>query len=204
VTGVQTCALPISNGLRSILRQDPDVILVGEIRDGETAEIAIHASLTGHLVFSTLHTNDSAGAITRLIDMGIESFLVSSSVVAIIAQRLVRKLCDTCKKSYSPEPAELEKLGLTTNPLKPYLFFRADGCPDCLKTGYRGRIGIYELLKIDDEVRSQILARMDSTTIKNHAIEKGLVTLRADGARQVLLGVTTTDEILRVTQVDVR
>ena len=194
--------LTFSNGLRSILRQDPDVILVGEIRDGETAEIAIHASLTGHLVFSTLHTNDSAGAITRLIDMGIEPFLVSSSVVAIIAQRLVRKLCNQCKKPYSPQPAELEKLGFSGEKKGEGPFYKAGGCPECLNTGYRGRLGIYELLMIDDEVRSEILNKIDSNSIKSHAIRKGLATLRDDGARQVLNGVTTTDEVLRVTQVD--
>lgn len=195
--------LTFSNGLRSILRQDPDVILVGEIRDSETAEIAIHASLTGHLVFSTLHTNDSAGAITRLIDMGIESFLVSSSVVAIIAQRLVRKLCDACKISYVPQAAELEKLGLSADSSRPPLFYRAGGCTECLQTGYRGRMGIYELLMVDDAVRTEILGKVDSTSIKNHAVEKGLVTLRVDGTRQILAGVTTTDEVLRVTQVDI-
>lgn len=194
--------LTFSNGLRSILRQDPDVILVGEIRDGETAEIAIHASLTGHLVFSTLHTNDSAGAITRLIDMGIEPFLVSSSVIAIIAQRLVRKLCNQCRKPYAPQRAELEKLGLPGEKKTETPFYRAGGCSECLSTGYRGRLGIYELLMIDDDVRSEILNKTDSNSIKSHAIRKGLMTLRDDGARQVLNGVTTTDEVLRVTQVD--
>jgi len=194
--------LTFSSGLRSILRQDPDVILVGEIRDSETAEIAIHASLTGHLVFSTLHTNDSAGAITRLIDMGIEPFLVSSSVVAIIAQRLVRKLCDSCKISYMPQPAELLKLGMSGEQTEKVLFYKAGGCSECLNTGYRGRLGIYEFLLVDDAIRAEILNKVDSTTIKNHAVLKGLVTLREDGARQVLNGVTTTDEVLRVTQVD--
>ncbi|MBI1821536.1 MAG: type II secretion system ATPase GspE [Nitrospirae bacterium] len=194
--------LTFANGLRSILRQDPDVILVGEIRDSATAEIAIHASLTGHLVFSTLHTNDSAGAIARLIDMGIEPFLVSSSLVAIIAQRLVRKLCKACKKNYSPLAEELEKLGLSEAKTGPPSFYRATGCPECLNTGYKGRIGIYELLLIDDAVRAEILSKVDSTTIKTHAIQKGLITLREDGARQVVAGVTTTDEVLRVTQID--
>jgi general secretion pathway protein E len=194
--------LTFAGGLRSILRQDPDVILVGEIRDGETAEIAIHASLTGHLVFSTLHTNDSAGAIARLIDMGIEPFLVSSSVAAIIAQRLVRKLCSACRKAYTPLPEELKKIGLSDEKPAGLVFYRAVGCPECLNTGYRGRVGIYELLLIDDEARGQILNKVDSTTIKNQAIRKGMATLREDGARQVMEGVTTTDEVLRVTQID--
>jgi general secretion pathway protein E len=194
--------LTFAGGLRSILRQDPDVILVGEIRDGETAEIAIHASLTGHLVFSTLHTNDSAGAIARLIDMGIEPFLVSSSVAAIIAQRLVRKLCFACRKGYTPLPEELKKIGLSVKKPAGLVFYRAVGCPECLNTGYRGRVGIYELLLIDDEARGQILSKVDSTTIKNQAIQKGMATLREDGARQVMEGVTTTDEVLRVTQID--
>ncbi|MHB8482737.1 MAG: type II secretion system ATPase GspE [Nitrospiria bacterium] len=192
--------LTFANGLRSILRQDPDVILVGEIRDSATAEIAIHASLTGHLVFSTLHTNDSAGAITRLVDMGIEPFLISSSLVAIIAQRLVRELCTACKKNYTPLAEELESLELSEAKTGSPSFYRATGCPECLNTGYKGRIGIYEMLLIDDAVRAEILNKVDSTTIKTNAVQKGLVTLRDDGARQVVAGVTTMDEVLRVTQ----
>jgi len=192
--------LTFANGLRSILRQDPDVIMVGEIRDAETAEIAIHASLTGHLVFSTLHTNDTAGAITRLIDMGIEPFLVSSSVVAIIAQRLVRCICSRCREGFTPTKEELAKLGLKTR-TEP-TFFRAVGCPECMRTGYHGRTGIYEILLIDDEVRQMILGKMDSGRIKNQAIAKGMRTLRDDGARKVMSGVTTMEEVLRVTQDD--
>jgi general secretion pathway protein E len=192
--------LTFANGLRSILRQDPDVIMVGEIRDAETAEIAIHASLTGHLVFSTLHTNDTAGAITRLIDMGIEPFLVSSSVVSIIAQRLVRCICSHCREGFTPTREELAKLGVKvkTEPT----FFRAVGCPECMRTGYHGRTGIYEILLIDDEVRQMILGKMDSGRIKNRAIERGMRTLRDDGARKVMSGVTTMEEVLRVTQDD--
>jgi general secretion pathway protein E len=192
--------LTFANGLRSILRQDPDVIMVGEIRDAETAEIAIHASLTGHLVFSTLHTNDTAGAITRLIDMGIEPFLVSSSVVAIIAQRLVRCICSHCREGFTPTREELAKLGVKvkTEPT----FFRAVGCADCMRTGYHGRTGIYEILLIDDDVRQMILGKMDSGRIKARAIEKGMRTLRDDGARKVISGVTTMEEVLRVTQDD--
>jgi general secretion pathway protein E len=208
-------SLTFAAGLRSILRQDPDVIMVGEIRDGETAEIAIHASLTGHLVFSTLHTNDAAGAVTRLLDMGIEPFLVASSVVAIVAQRLVRVLCPACRQAYRPTPAELAKLGIGS--FRPFpadpgpgpdsatsvMFFKAGGCPECLDTGYRGRIGIYEILVMDDEVRAMILTKADANAIKARAVERGMTTLREDGARKVLDGVTTTEEVLRVTAEDV-
>lgn len=191
--------LTFANGLRSILRQDPDVIMVGEIRDMETAQIAIHASLTGHLVFSTLHTNDAAGAITRLLDMEIEPFLVTSSVTAIVAQRLVRLICKTCRAPYVPTEEELSKLGLTKGQGQLY---RGKGCPDCMNTGYRGRSGIYEILIIDDEVRGMILTRVDSMQIKTHALSKGMISLREDGARKILEGITTTEEVLRVTQDD--
>jgi general secretion pathway protein E len=193
--------LTFANGLRSILRQDPDVIMVGEIRDAETAEIAIHASLTGHLVFSTLHTNDTSGAVARLVDMGIEPFLVSSSVVAIIAQRLVRCICPHCREAHTPTPEELAKLGFKTGTSRP-TFYRAVGCAECRRTGYHGRTGIYEILLIDDEIRQMILSKVDSGRIKNRAIEKGMRTLRDDGARKVVSGVTTMEEILRVTQED--
>jgi general secretion pathway protein E len=192
--------LTFASGLRSILRQDPDVIMVGEIRDVETAEIAIHASLTGHLVFSTLHTNDSAGAITRLLDMGIEPFLVSSSVVAIVAQRLVRLICPSCRVGYSPSAEELKKLSLNTEDGKKKTFFRGRGCPNCMNTGYRGRSGIYEILVLDDEIRNLILSKADANTIKNCAVKKRMTTLKQDGAAKVMRGVTTTEEALRVTQ----
>jgi general secretion pathway protein E len=192
--------LTFANGLRSILRQDPDVIMVGEIRDVETAEIAIHASLTGHLVFSTLHTNDSAGAITRLLDMGIEPFLVSSSVVAIIAQRLIRMVCPDCRAGYSPPLEELEKLGLVSKNEKGRTFYRGQGCAACMNTGYRGRTGIYEILVLDDEIRNLILSKTDANTIKNRAVEKGMITLKQDGAGKITRGMTTTEEVLRVTQ----
>lgn len=192
-------ALTFANGLRSILRQDPDIIMVGEIRDVETAEIAIHASLTGHLVFSTLHTNDAAGAITRLLDMGIEPFLVSSSVLAIIAQRLVRVVCPDCRHAYTPTTEELDKLSL-----KPdrggLTFYRGIGCAQCMKTGYRGRTGIYEILLMDDELRQMVLSKTDANVIKNRAVAKGMRVLREDGARKVMQGITTTEEVLRVTQ----
>ncbi|MEW6683216.1 MAG: type II secretion system ATPase GspE [Nitrospirota bacterium] len=196
--------LTFAAGLRSILRQDPDVIMVGEIRDGETAEIAIHASLTGHLVFSTLHTNDAAGAITRLLDMGIEPFLVASSLVAIVAQRLVRILCPACRQPYQPAAEELVKLGIRADRAKGATAFRVGGCAACLSTGYRGRTGIYELLVLDDESRALVLAKADANTIKARAIAHGMRTLREDGARKVLSGITTTEEVLRVTSEDVR
>ncbi len=193
--------LTFASGLRSIVRQDPDVILVGEIRDLETAEIAIQAALTGHLVFSTLHTNDSASAVTRLIDMGIEPFLVTSSVNAIFAQRLVREICPTCKQGYFPEDESLQEIGLTKEMLqKEGYLYRGAGCPECLGTGYRGRTGIYEILLMSDAIKNTILKSSDSTIIKNQAISEGLHTLRQDGARKVEDGHTTIEEVLRVTQ----
>jgi general secretion pathway protein E len=191
--------LTFANGLRSILRQDPDVIMIGEIRDLETAEIAIHASLTGHLVFSTLHTNDAAGAITRLIDMGIEPFLVASSIVAIIAQRLVRLSCKQCRRPYHPANQELMKLGIRESP-SDILFYRAEGCPGCAHTGYHGRVGIYEVLLIDDDVRRLIMEKRDSATIKKSAVDHGMRLLKDEGVEKVLHGLTTTEEVMRITQ----
>jgi len=195
--------LTFANGLRSILRQDPDVIMVGEVRDLETAEIAIQASLTGHLVFSTLHTNDSAGAITRLIDMGIEPFLASSSLVAIMAQRLVRIVCPDCRQRYSPTEEELREIGIDSKGAITKTVYRANGCEHCLGTGYRGRTAIFELLTMGDDIRSLILRDFDANTIKKSATNKGMLTLRQDGARKILRGVTTIEEVVRVTQEDV-
>ncbi len=192
--------LTFASGLRSIVRQDPDVILVGEIRDLETAEIAIQAALTGHLVFSTLHTNDSASAVTRLIDMGIEPFLVSSSVNAIIAQRLVRKICPECKKEYTPEAESLLEIGLSRKMQGKKVFYRGQGCKACLETGYRGRTGIYEIMLMSDSIKATVLKTSDSNQIKKEAIKQGLHTLREDGARKVEDGITTIEEVLRVTQ----
>ena len=191
-----------ANGLRSILRQDPDVIMVGEIRDVETAEIAIHASLTGHLVFSTLHTNDAAGAMTRLIDMGIEPFLVASSVVAIIAQRLVRLVCNNCRKAYVPTREELMKLGVAHGEDTGQLF-RGIGCSHCNQTGYRGRTGIYEFLLVDDEIRRLIVSKADSNVIQQTAMKKGMTTLKLEGASKVLQGLTATEEVMRITQQEI-
>jgi len=194
-----------ANGLRAILRQDPDVVMVGEIRDTETAEIAIQASLTGHLVLSTLHTNDSAGAISRLLDMGVEPFLVSSSLLAVVAQRLVRRLCKHCRVPYEISDAELRELSLNPAAIKVRQAFRpgSDSCPHCLGSGYSGRLGIHEVLIIDDEVRSNILQRADSNTIKNAAIRRGFATLRADGGLKVLAGVTSVEEVLLASHDDV-
>ena len=194
--------MTFANGLRAILRQDPDVIMVGEIRDRETADIAIHASLTGHLVLSTLHTNDAAGAVTRLIDMDVEPFLVSSSVSAVIAQRLVRVLCVDCRQASSPSREELAKLGLGTTPVTAPIY-HAIGCETCMNTGYRGRQGIYEILLVDDDVRALILAKTDSTMIQKLAMDKGMTTLAREGVAKVLEGVTTIEEVLRVTLQDV-
>jgi general secretion pathway protein E len=191
-----------ANGLRAILRQDPDVVLIGEIRDKETAEIAVQASLTGHLVFSTLHTNDSASAFTRLVDMGVEPFLIASSVLAMVAQRLVRVVCKECRQPYTPSPAELETLGLDRI-LPTDTFFRATGCPACTGTGYSGRQAIYELLIVDDNVREAVMRNADAGQIKKAALLRGMRTLRGDGVLKIRRGVTTAEEVMRVTQGDV-
>jgi len=194
-----------ASGLRAILRQDPDVVMVGEIRDAETAEIAIQASLTGHLVLSTLHTNDSAGAITRLIDMGVEAFLVSSSLLAVMAQRLVRKLCPTCKHGYIISKEEIAELGVPEDMLHGKTVYGPgnEDCKICQNTRYVGRSGIHELLVIDDLVRSMILQKMDSNSIRNAALKHGFQTLRMDGARKVLAGITSVHEVLLATHDDV-
>ncbi len=195
--------LTFANGLRSILRQDPDVIMVGEIRDLETAEIAIQAALTGHLVFSTLHTNDSFGAMTRLLDMGIEPFLVSSSVIAVMAQRLVRRVCSSCREPYEPSREELEELGIAPGRLMGHTIYKpGEGCQQCKRTGYRGRTGIHELLVVDDEIRTLVMKHEDAAAIRRAATARGMVTLREDGADKVLEGMTTIEEVLRVTQED--
>ena len=194
--------LTFANGLRTIVRQDPDVILVGEIRDMETAEIAIQSALTGHLVFSTLHTNDAASAITRLIDMGVEPFLVSSSVNAIMAQRLVRKVCPHCREAYVPSETYLERVGLSSHKFVGQEIYRGVGCVHCLQTGYKGRIGIFELMILTPEMKSLILTTSDAGQIKEQALaspEIGMSTLRQDGLRKVLAGLTTLEEVFRVT-----
>jgi general secretion pathway protein E len=174
--------------------------MVGEIRDLETAEIAIQASLTGHLVFSTLHTNDAAGAVTRLIDMGIEPFLVASSVTSILAQRLVRCICPHCRQQYQPLKEEQDEIGIEAGQIPEGGIWRGTGCEQCLDTGYMGRTGIYELLLVTDAVKAAVLQNPDSGSIKKVALEGGMRTLRQDGAAKVLTGVTTIEEVLRVTQ----
>lgn len=187
-----------ANGLRSILRQDPDVIMVGEIRDKETAEVAIQASLTGHLVFSTLHTNDAPSSLTRLIDMGLEPFLISSSLILIVAQRLVRKICPKCKEEYSMSPAALKDLGLDVNTK----IFRGKGCSVCKKSGFLGRIGIFEILVLDELIRKMVEEKVSADAIKKKAIELGMKTLREDGLEKARQGLTTVEEILRVTEIE--
>lgn len=188
--------LTFANGLRSILRQDPDIIMVGEIRDKETAEIAIQASLTGHLVFSTLHTNDAASALTRLIDMGIEPFLIASSVIAILAQRLVRVICPSCKEKYTPAEEVWGDLKLTER----FDFYRGKGCMKCKNTGFSGRIGIYELLLMSEEIKNMVTAKISANEIKNKAINLGMYTLYDNGIQKVKNGITTLEEVLRVTE----
>ncbi|MBR9981695.1 MAG: type II secretion system ATPase GspE [Desulfatitalea sp.] len=190
--------LTFARGLRSIVRQDPDVILVGEIRDRETAEIAVQSALTGHLVFSTLHTNDSASAITRLVDIGVEPFLISSSVLAVVAQRLVRMLCEHCKEPYKPDMT-LQALGLRPDRLSKYTFYRAKGCDHCFNTGYRGRIGIYEIMVMGQPLKTLIQKTYDAHQIKQEALKQGMTTLRRDGLEKVLRGITTIEEVVRVT-----
>ena len=191
--------LSFATGLRAILRQDPNVVLVGEIRDKETADIAIQASLTGHFVLSTLHTNDAASALTRLVDMGVEPFLVGSSLVAVLAQRLVRILCEQCKEGYTTNDEELREIGVKP-PGRPVTLYKAVGCENCSHTGYRGRMGIFEMMAIDDEIRALLSQNVDSKTIKAEATRKGMGTLRADGARKVLAGVTSVSEVIRATE----
>ncbi len=188
--------LTFATGLRSILRQDPDVILVGEIRDADTVGIAVEAALTGHLVFSTIHTNDAAGSITRLLDMQIEPFLISSSLLAVLAQRLIRTICPKCKESYTAEPEILKRLGVKTDQTK---FFRGRGCHECKKTGYSKRLGVYELLIIDEDIRRLILMRSSNKEIKSMAIKKGMISMRMDGLKKAEQGITTIEEVLKAT-----
>ena len=205
--------LTFANGLRSILRQDPDIIMVGEIRDIETAEITIHAALTGHLVFSTLHTNDAPGAITRLIDMGTEPFLIASSVIGILAQRLVRTICKECREEYIPTEEALRDMGLLdtsrtlhhslrsgTGQAERSVFYRGKGCSQCMNTGYKNRIGIFELMLLDDRMRNFIIGKASHDEIKKQARNLGMITLMEDGIQKIREGFTTIEEVLRVTQ----
>ena len=191
--------LTFARALRSFLRQDPDRIMVGEMRDKETAQIAIQASLTGHLVLSTLHTNDSAGAITRLIDMGVEPFLVAATLEGILAQRLMRTICKECRTSYDPSPVLLSQLGLSQSDIGTKKFSTGAGCPVCSNSGYKGRKGIYELLDISDPIRDLITQRAPTLLVRQKAIELGMITLREDGLRNIYDGETTIEEVLKYT-----
>jgi general secretion pathway protein E len=189
-----------ASGLRATLRQDPDVVLVGEIRDLETAEIAVQASLTGHLVFSTVHTNDAASTFTRLVDMGVEPFLLSSSIIGVLAQRLIRQLCRDCREPHRVTALELEQLGLRPDDpgLKTATFFRAKGCPQCGMSGYAGRSGLHELLVPDEEVKRLVVDKADAGAIKKAAVRAGMKTLLTDGALKAMTGVTTVEEVVRI------
>jgi len=192
--------MTFASGLRSMLRQDPNIIMVGEMRDQETAMIAIEAALTGHLVLSTLHTNDAPGSVARLLDMGVESFLIASSIAGVLAQRLLRTVCVKCKEPYSPPKDALKRLGMNLDILdkSEVTFFRGRGCDGCKGTGYKGRIGVYELMPVNDKVRELILARASSYAIREAAIEAGMRTLKDDAMEKILLGITTLEESLRV------
>jgi type IV pilus assembly protein PilB len=195
----EAVGLTFSKALRSFLRQDPDVIMVGEMRDLETAQISIQASLTGHLVLSTLHTNDSPGAVTRLIDMGVEPFLISSTLVAVLGQRLVRTICKTCRTPFEPTENQLAMLNLSPHDLGDKVFYYGRGCSECNDTGYRGRKGIFELLTINDSIRSLINERAPTVVMRQKAVELGMVTLREDGLRSIFDGDTTIEEVVKYT-----
>lgn len=196
--------LSFANALRSVLRQDPDVIMVGEMRDTETAQIAIQSALTGHLVFSTVHTNSAPATITRLIDMGIEPFLVSSTIIGVLSQRLVRRICIDCKESYHPHPEQLRELGIKEQSFLKISkhFYRGKGCKKCRNTGYRGRLGIHELLEMSDNIKNVILENSDVDAIKKQGLKEKMVTLRRDGVNKILHGLTTAEEILSITSED--
>ncbi len=193
--------LDFAKGLRHILRQDPDVIMIGEIRDKETAEIAIQASLTGHLVLSTLHTNDAPSALTRLADMGIEPYLLASSLLGVLAQRLVRHICPSCKTAYTPSKEELAELSLKKEDLHGVKFHRGTGCDQCFHSGYRGRIGLYELMPVTSRIKAQVLKSQDSEELRKVAIEQDMTSLFMQGVALVIAGSTTSAEILRVTRI---
>ena len=188
--------MTFAKALRAMLRQDPDIILVGEIRDTETAKIAVEAALTGHLVLGTIHANDSAATVTRLFHMGIEPFLVSSSLIGVLAQRLIRRICAECKEAYEPNPTSLERLGI--RPVPGLKLYRGKGCDTCNGTGYKGRMGVHEFMMVNDAIRREIVSRGSAVGIKRIATEQGMSTLAKDGIRKVLEGKTTIEEALRV------
>jgi type IV pilus assembly protein PilB len=194
--------LTFSAGLRSFLRQDPDVILVGEIRDKETAEIAINAALTGHLVFSTLHTNDAPGAMTRLGNMGVEPFLITSTVHCVVSQRLMRRVCKDCKETYEAPPQVLEEIGVKPAAGETVTLYRGAGCATCSSTGYKGRMAIHEVLILNEEFKRAVIQRKTTSDLKVIAREAGMQTLRECGVRKVLKGMTSVEELLRVAHAD--
>ena len=194
--------LTFASALRSILRQDPDVVLIGEIRDGETAQIATQAALTGHLVLSTIHTNSAPATITRLIEMGIEPFLIASTLVLVISQRLIRKLCNACKKEYKPDPAMLTRIGLSATKATGIIFYEPGSCDECLGTGYKGRMAVFEVMEVNDEIKKLIIQRVDASVIKQRAIDFGMKLLSEDGIRCIIDGTTTIAEVLSVAYVE--
>jgi general secretion pathway protein E/type IV pilus assembly protein PilB len=194
--------LTFAAALRSILRQAPNIVMIGEIRDLETANIAVQAALTGHLVFSTLHTNDAPSAVTRIVDMGVKPFLVASAVRAIMAQRLIRKVCSKCRVPYTPTDYEMEVLKLKPDEMKTATMVRGNGCNECSRTGYRGRMGIYEIFSLDDEIRRLIYEKVPSNVIRARARELGMRTLREDGVRKIMAGITTPEEVISITSGD--
>jgi type IV pilus assembly protein PilB len=196
---VEAVGMTFGKALRSFLRQDPDIIMIGEMRDLETAQIAIQSSLTGHLVMSTLHTNDAPGAITRLIDMGTEPFLISSTLMAVLGQRLVRKICKDCRTPFEPTENQLALLNLSAHDLGDKVFYYGRGCSTCNDTGYKGRKGIFELLIINDAIRGLINERAPTVVMRQKAIELGMVTLREDGLRSIFEGDTTVEEVVKYT-----
>jgi type IV pilus assembly protein PilB len=191
--------LTFATALRAFLRQDPDVVMVGEIRDLETARIAIQASLTGHLVLSTLHTNDSAGAVTRLIDMGVEPFLIASSLEAVLAQRLVRRICADCRTAYDPGPGLVQQLNLRPADVGSRAFYYGRGCELCHETGYLGRLGIFEMMRMTDALRDLVTAASPTIVIRQKSLEQGMRTLRDDGLRAIFDGATTSEEVIKYT-----
>jgi type IV pilus assembly protein PilB len=195
----EAAGMTFGKALRAFLRQDPDIIMLGEIRDLETAQIAVQASLTGHLVLSTLHTNDASGAVTRMVDMGVEPFLISSTLLAVLAQRLVRRICTSCRTPFEPSESQLQNMNLSAHDIGDKVFYYGRGCPNCNDTGYKGRKGIYELLAVSDAIRNLINDRAPTVVVRQKAIELGMVTLREDGLRGIYAGETTVEEVLKYT-----
>ncbi len=198
----QQAGLTFAIALRSILRQDPDIVLIGEIRDGETAQIATQAALTGHLVLSTIHTNSAPATITRLLDMGVEPFLIASSLICVISQRLVRRLCPHCKEVFKPDAAMVKPLGITEAEAAGMTFYRAVGCDECLKLGFKGRLAIFEIMRVNDEIARLVVQHSDATVIRKQALANGMTLLSTDGVRQIKAGVTTIEEVLSVAHVE--